>query len=424
MKINLIGCSHHESAIAVREQLAFTPQQAEDALSQFRSRYPDTEAVLLSTCNRTEFYTAAGEDQNCPSPEEIADFLAGYHGISPVEVLEDLFQRTGADVVRHLFTVAASLDSMVVGEAQILSQVKQAYDLATRHNDAMPLTHTIFQRAINVAKRVATETAIQERRVSIPSVAVADFASQIFERFDDKKVIVIGAGEMGEETLTYLIDRGANDIVITNRHYDRAADLAQRMRGVAEGWDQLDRLLVEADLVISTTGASEPIVTLDDYMRVEKSRQQKTLFILDLAVPRDFDAKIGDRINVFLYTVDDLKDVCDKNVKLREKEWPKALKIIEHETEKFMAELSHRATGPTIRRLKLMADEMKQDELDRLLRKLDQLDMKSRREIEMSFDRLVNKLLHPPLESLRDHSKDGTPHGLIDALRRLFQLKD
>jgi glutamyl-tRNA reductase len=321
--------------------------------------------------------------------------------------------------------VAASLDSMVVGEAQILSQVKQAYEMAGAQNSAGPLTHTAFQAAIRVAKRVATQTRINEKRVSIPSVAVADFASGIFERFDDKRVLVIGAGEMGEETLRYLIDEGAHDITIINRSLPRAEELAARTRGRAEPWDRLFELLVEADLVISTTGAKEPIVTLEQYRQVEQQRGQRPIFVLDLAVPRDFDPAVGSEgINVYLYSIDDLRKACDKNRAAREREWPKAERIIEEETARFMTELHHRATGPTIRRLKDRADQVKVEELERLLNKLTGLDERQRKEIERSFDRVVNKLLHPPLESLRDEAQSGAPQGLIEALKRLFQLSD
>jgi glutamyl-tRNA reductase len=261
--------------------------------------------------------------------------------------------------------------------------------------------------------------------VSIPSVAVADFAAGIFERFDDKRVLVIGAGEMGEETLRYLIDEGAHDIVIVNRSLPRAEELAGRTCGRAEPWERLSDLLGEADLVISTTGASEPIVTLADYRAIEQRRQQRPIFILDLAVPRDFDPEIGATgINVYLYSIDDLRAECEKNRAAREREWPQAERIIEDETLRFMADLHHRATGPTIRRLKDRAEQVKEEELARLLNKLGNLDERTRKEIERSFERVVNKLLHPPLESLRDEAQRGAPHGLLDALKRLFQLSD
>jgi len=423
MKLQVIGCSHHNSSIEKRERLAFSPQQTHEALSQFRRQYPETEAVLLSTCNRVELYTAAENSAGAPSHHDVVHFLADFHQLNPAELFDDLFERTGEDAIRHLFTVAASLDSMVVGESQILSQVKQAYDLATGDNCTGPLTHTAFQSAIRVAKRVANETAVNEKRVSIPSIAVADFASQIFERFDDKRVLVIGAGEMGQETLRYLIDEGARDIIIINRSIEKSQQVAQQIAGRAEPWDRLQQLLVEADLVVSATGATQPIFTLDNYRQIEHDRYQRPLFILDLAVPRDFDPGIGDCIGVFLYSVDDLHQACENNRRLREKEWPKAELIIEEETARFIADFHHRATGPTIRRLKKQADQIKNEELSRLLNKID-LDDRSLEEVQRSFDRFVNKLLHPPLESLRDEAQQGAPHGLLEALKRLFQLSD
>ena len=422
MKLQMVGCSHHNSSVEVRGRLAFSPTQLDEALRSLRERYPHTEAVLLSTCNRVEVYTAAEDADQGPSHQEVAEFLAEFHGLNVYDIFDDLFERTGEDAVRHLFTVSASLDSMVVGEPQILAQVKQAYELASARRSTGPLTNQIFQAALKVAKRVATETSINEKRVSIPSVAVADFARNIFERFDDKRVLVIGAGEMGEETVRYLQDQGARDICVINRSFERARDLAERWQGSALHWDQLGQALAEADLVVSTTGAEEPIVTLTEYRRIEDARYQRDLFVLDLAVPRDFDPAIGDCLNVYLYSLDDLREACDRNRQARDKEWPRAMHIVEQETVRFMAELNHRATAPIIKRLKQGWQERKEDELRRLYNKLPNLDERSREEINQSFERLINKLLHPPLETLRAESKEGTPHGLLDAIRRLFHL--
>lgn len=423
MKLQMVGCSHHNANVAIREKLAFNPDQARIALAKMRERFPETESVLLSTCNRTELYFAAENAAVCPSHHDVVDFLAEFHGLEPQDVFDNLFERTGEDAVRHLFTVASSLDSMVVGEAQILSQVKQAYEMATNLSNAGPLTHAAFQCAMRVAKRVATETSINQKRVSIPSVAVV-FAREIFETFADKKILVIGAGDMGEDTLRYLKDDGARDIRIVNRSLQRAADLAERMGGTPYEWKELHRLLVEADLVVSTTGATEPIILAGEFRAIERERYQRPLVVLDLAVPRDFDPAVGDMAGVYLYSIDDLESACDANRKAREKEWPAAERLIEEETARFMTDLHHRATGPTIKRLKARADELKIDELARLLNKLNTLDDRSREEIRRSFDRLVNKLLHPPLESLRDEAAQGAPHGLLDALKRLFRLQD
>jgi glutamyl-tRNA reductase len=425
MKLQVIGCSHHSASVEIRERLAFSPDQARRALQSLRERYPNTEAVLLSTCNRVELYVANENGEQCPSHHEVVQFLAEFHGLNTEEVFNDLFEHTGEDFVRHLFTVAASLDSMVVGEAQIIGQVKQAYELAQTENSVGPLTNSAFQSALRVAKRVASETAIQQKRISIPSVAVADFARQFFERFDDKHILVIGAGEMGEETIRYLLDEGAKHITVVNRSLERAEMLAEKMGGKVAVWDQLTDLLVAADLVVSTTGATQPIVTVSDFRKIDQRRYQRPLFILDLAVPRDFDPAIGEFNGVYLCSVDDLQKTCDRNRRDREKEWPKAERIIEEETERFMTDLHHRATGPTIKRLKARADEVKQEELQRLFNKMGvAFDEKSRNEVERSFDRLINKLLHPPLESLRSEASKEQPQNLLDALKRLFRLSD
>jgi glutamyl-tRNA reductase len=424
MKIQMVGCSHHNTSIERRERLAFTPAQVRDALGAFRQEFPKVEAVLLSTCNRMEVYTASESAAEGVSHQQVAEFLADFHRLPLEEIFDDLFERTGDDAVRHLFTVAASLDSMVVGEPQILAQVKEAYRLAMQENSTGPLTHSIFQAALRVARRVASETSIHQRRVSIPSVAIGDFASQIFERFDDKKVLVIGAGEMAEETLRYLRDAGARDITVANRNAAHAARLAASWSAATAAWSDLSRKLIEADLVISATGAPRPVVTLADYRQIEAARYQRPLFILDLAIPRDFEPAIGDCLQVFLYSIDDLRAACEANRAERDADLPAALAIVEQETARFMADLYHRSTGPMIRRLKQDWQKPKEDELRRLFNKLPDLDDRSREEICQSFDRLLNKLLHPPLEALRDEAQQGIPHALLDALKRLFQLRD
>ncbi len=423
MTLLVVGVSHHDTPLAIRERLAFSNGQARAALAGWRDRFADCEIVLLSTCNRTELY-AASENESEPDAQEIAEFLAGCHGLAREEVAEHLFCLEGEDAVRHLFTVAASLDSMVVGEAQILSQVKQAYQLATEERATGPLTHAAFQAAIKAARRVAGETTVHQRRVSIPSVAVADFAGQIFERFEDKSTLVIGAGEMAEETIRYLRDKGVRDIAVVNRSADRAAELAARWQGRAICWEDLDAAMVEADLVISTTGADEPVIAFDRFIGIEAAREQRPLFILDLAVPRDFAPEIAGRPDVYLYSIDDLSAACERNRKARDKQLPAAEKIIEQETTRFMADLHHRAMGPVIRRLRQGWQKPKEEEIQRLFNKLPDLSAHQQEEIRQAFERLVNKLLHPPLESLRDESRHGIPSALMDAISRLFQLKD
>jgi glutamyl-tRNA reductase len=254
---------------------------------------------------------------------------------------------------------------------------------------------------------------------------VAEYAKQIFERFDDKQVLVIGAGEMGEETLRYLTDEGARHVTVINRSLPRAEELATRWNGRAVPWERLHEQLVAADLVVSTTGATQPIVTLEDYRRIEAERFQRPLFVLDLAVPRDFDPAIADQgLSVYLYCIDDLRTACERNRREREQELPVALGIVEAEAAEFMADLNRRATGPIIRRLRQGWQQPMEDELRRLFNKLPELDGRARGEIEQAFERLINKLLHPPLESLRDEARSGVPHALLEAIKRLFQLKD
>jgi len=423
MLVQIVGCSHHGTSIAMRERLSFTAEQTREALDRWRRVFPQVESVLLSTCNRVELYSAT-DQQNAPTFDQMAAFLARFHGIEPDEVAACLYRHSDDAAVRHLFTVTSSLDSMVLGEPQILAQVKQAYQLATQQDNTGPLMHSLFQTALRVARRVASETAIHQRRVSIPSVAVADFARQVFERFDDKRVLVVGAGEMAEETLQYLRDEGARQITVVNRHFDRAAELANRWQGQARRWEELAEAVAAADVVVSTTGAGQWIVTLESFLQMETLRRPRPLFILDLAMPRDFEPGIGDRPDVYLYSMDDLQAACQRNRNHRDKELPAAMHIIDQETARYMAGLYHRTISPVIEQLRLGWQIPKEDELQRLLNKLPDLDDRAKDEIRHSFDRLVNKLLHPPLMSLRDESRQGVPRGLLDALARLFQLKD
>jgi glutamyl-tRNA reductase len=426
VRLIMIGVSHRHSSLAVRERLAFTPAQTLDALAAWRVSHPDAEAVLLATCHRVELYAASEDAENPIDTATLTRHLANFHNVPLDEIRSELFSLEGEQAVRHLFRVAASLDSMVLGEAQILSQVKQAYEGAREVGSTGPVTHAFFQAAIRVARRVAGETTLHRHRVSIPSVAIADFAARIFERFDDKRVLVIGAGKMAQETLRYLADAGARRITVLNRDYQRAQALADEWRGGAVPWADLIGQLVTADLVISTTGADRPLVTLPEYQqKVVPRRYQRPLFILDLAMPRDFEPAIGEELGVYLYGIDDLSDACQRNRAARADALPAAEKIIEQETAAFIAEARHRASGPVIARFREGLENVQLAELERLYERLPELDQRSRQEIRQFADRLVAKMLHPPLESLRDESRNGTQHhGLLEALQRLFQLKD
>ncbi len=426
MKLQMIGCSHHDAAVEFRERVAFSSDQIGDALGAFQKRFPRGELVLLSTCNRIELY-ASGGDEDELDRDAVAEFLADQQQISADEIVDQMIYRTGPEAVEHLFSVAASLDSMVLGEAQILSQVKQAYDLACNSGSAGPLTHAVFQAASRTAKRVQQETSIHRRRVSIPSVAVGEVVPEVFDTLGDKRVVLCGAGEMAEETLRYLKQAGASDICILNRSFERAVALSKAFGAETAPWDTLPQRVTEADLLIGTTSAPDPILDDATFIPLHAKRQNRVLLILDLAVPRDFDVAIGEHPSVYLYQIDDLESACERNRRERKKEWPKATQIISEETQRFMQAINHRATGPVIQRLRNQAQELKQEELDRLIRKLQpaNLDLDSTaREIEKSFDRLINKLLHPPLASIRDDVAEGHRRGLLEALRHLFNLGD
>ncbi len=426
MKLQMIGCSHHDAAVEFRERVSFTAEQVSETLSAFRKRFPKGELVLISTCNRVELY-ASGGDGDVLDHESVAKFLADQQHLRADEVVDQMIYRAGSEAVEHLFTVAASLDSMVLGEAQILSQVKQAYDLALTSGSAGPLTNAVFQAALRTAKRVQDETSIHRRRVSIPSVAVGEVVPEVFDSLSNKRVVLCGAGEMGEETLRYLKQAGATNICILNRSFERAVALAKAFGAETAPWESLNEHVVEADLMIGTTAATEPILDDATFRALHAKRHGRVMLILDLAVPRDFDPSIGDHAGIYLYQIDDLESACERNRTERKKEWPKAKKIIDDETQRFIQAINHRASGPVIQRLRSQAQEVKQEELERLLNKLEggQLDdAEVGKEIEKSFDRLVNKLLHPPLSSIRDDAAEGHRHGLLDAMRRLFNLGD
>ncbi len=422
MNVQVVYCTHHTASLAVRERLAFSSEeQLHRAYTRLQADFPESELVLLSTCNRVEVYTA-GEQQECaPSREQLARFFSEFHQVPLGDFHGDLLEQTGPEAVRHLFQVASSVDSMVLGEPQIVNQVKEAYRIAYQNTACGPLTNALFQRAIEVSKRIRSETRLSEGRVSVASVAVGEFGKSIFDRFDDKTVLVIGAGEMAEETLRYLKNEGVHEIVVVNRSPGRAEKLAAEWGGTAEPFEDLNRWLAAADVIVSTTGAERPIVDVARFSEVRQAGGEKPIFILDLGAPRDFEPAVADvDDNVFLYDIDDLETTCEQNRKTRAKEIVRAERIINEETARFMHEVYHRATGPIIKRLREQWHDVSRQEIERLFHKLEHLDEKDRRQIERAVERVVNKLLHPPLETLRDEAREGPPHGLLDALKRLF----
>ena len=423
LMLRVIGLNHRSAPLEVREQLVFSPTQVAVALTAWQDQTTDLEAVLLSTCNRTEFYVATPEDE-LPDTGQLLQFLL-YQKSSPptgFTLASQVFTLDDCDAAEHLFAVTAGLDSMVLGEVQILSQVKTAYQLALEADTVGPWIHALFQTALKTAKQVATETALHKHRISIPSIAVSDFARQVFERFEDKNILVFGAGDMGKDTLQYLVEHGAKSITVLNRHQERAEKLAAQFGGKVADWQCRFDLMTEADIVISTTSADEPVVTLADYQAIEPKRAGRTLFVLDLAVPRDFEPAIAQCAGVHLYSIDDLAEVCNKNREERDREVPKAEKIVHRAAEALMQLLNHRQNGTVIQQLRERWTKTKDAELQRLFNKLPELGKREQEEIRYAFERLLAKYLHSPLESLRDEPPDGESHKLVDALKKLFRL--
>jgi glutamyl-tRNA reductase len=276
MNVQVVYCSHQTTSLAVRERLAFASgEQLTRAYESLRTTFPNSEHVVLSTCNRVEIYTAQdgpGQDDAGPPPTEdqVAEFLSQFHGVPRDDLCGTLLAQKGPEAVRHLFEVSSSLDSMVLGEPQIVNQVMEAYRVAQENDACGPLTHALFQGAMRVSARVRSETTLAEGRVSIASVAVGDFGKSIFDRFHDKTVVVIGAGEMAEETLRYLKDEGVREIVVINRSLDRAERLAADWGGTARPFDELDAWMAKADVIVSTTGAARPIVDAARFAAVRR----------------------------------------------------------------------------------------------------------------------------------------------------------
>jgi len=435
MKLHMIGCSHHHTPLQLRQQLAFSHEQILRALSTLKSQCPGVEAVLLSTCNRVELYAAGVDESSVPNVGFLRQFLLDFHHQSSTDYEQHLKNFSDAQAIEHLFTVASSLDSLVVGESQILSQVKQAYEVSNAAELAGPIVHAAFQHASHVAKRVTNETEIHSKRVSVPSVAISEIATEFFERLDDKQIVIIGTGEMGEEAVRYLHAAGAKRVTLVNRSTDRARQVADAFNHefhgslmvATEDWDRLGACIMQADLVISTTAASEPIMSLEAYQTLHDLRKKRsTQLILDLAVPRDFDDRIGQLPQVYLYSVDDLQKVCDRNLDFRRQQWPIAKRIISEETIRFIGDIQHRQTGPTIQALREQAQQIKQAEFGRLCNRLSNhsVSPESLDEISQTLDRLVNKMLHSPLQSLREESTTDEHATLLSALKRLFKIKD
>jgi glutamyl-tRNA reductase len=428
MNLVAIGCSYKTTPVEVRERLAFKDEQLPRAHTELCAGF-DCEGVILSTCNRVELYVGkvlgALEHRSAENldAETIAEFFADFHNLPLAAVRPHLYIHRQEEAVRHLFRVAASLDSLIVGEGQIAGQVKKAYEYAIRDDSVGPLLHALFRHARRVARRVRTETGIAHGHVSVSSAAV-DYVKQVFDHFGDKTILVIGAGKMGELTLKHLRQLKPRRIWVTNRSSEKAESVARGCGGEAHPWDKLDDLLARADIVLSTTGAPEPIVTRQRYEPIAARRSGGPLVVLDIAVPRDFDPRIHDGDRTCLFNIDDLKRIREATLADRLKHVEPAETIVQQETKAFLKDWSRRRHGPVIARLTQDFDSKRREVVRELLGKLNgRLTDEDRRHIEGAFRLLLNRLLHGPITALTEETPSSGGHTLLDALRKLFRLE-
>lgn len=418
----VVGISWRTAPVAVREKLAFREEELADTLRAMQRELPAVgEALLVSTCNRVEIYGVAKPGQDAASA--VRRFIAETRGQKPADIADVLYDYRGDAAIRHVFRVASALDSLVLGEAQILGQLKQAYGVAGDAGTSGPVLGRCLERAFGVAKRVRSETTIARGASNVSTVAV-ELAGRVFGDLSGKSVLVIGAGKMSTLAARHLYANGAKHIVVTNRSPAKAETLAAEIDGIAKPFDGLLELLAEADVVISSTGAREPILTKSLFKKVTKARRYRQMMVIDIAVPRDAEPAIGEMENVFLYDIDDLEKVVASNLAERAKAAEQASKIVEHEAGQFEHWLKSQGVVPTIRALREkfahIADAEVNKVLDQLARK-EHTREQQREIIQRLVQLVVNKLLHPPTAKLRAaHGDDATLRA--EVLCELFDL--
>jgi glutamyl-tRNA reductase len=420
-RLLLLGLNHTTAPLEVREKLAFNAQQRLEALARFRERFADSEAVLVSTCNRVELY-AAREVHGHPRVEEMIEFLAQCHGLDPQAFADHVYQKSDREVVEHLFAVTSSLDSMVLGETQIIGQVREAYDVAVTAQTAAASLNPLFQRAIAVGKQVMHETALAEGRLSVASVAV-DYARNIFESFKDKTILSIGAGKMAALVLQGFAGLSPGRLLVCNRNPEKATELASRFNGQAVAFENLSDHLVAADVVMTSTGAAHPIITRNQFESLLRQRRYRPVFLIDIAVPRDIEASVGKLDNVYLYNLDDLQEVVSRTQAQRKDAIAAARAIVDRQVEDYAAWHRQRELGPAIHQLYNRYHRVAQEELARTLNKLPNISPAEKAHLEDLARRIVNKLLHDPVQVLRRSDSLHLPAGqYLHALEKLFQL--
>ena len=400
MSILLIGLNHRTAPVEIREQLAFSREGVATALLLFRNQFPTAEAAIISTCNRVEMIIAS--DSEKPTINDVLSFIAQSRDLPVAQFKPYLYTLSEEQACRHFFRVASGLDSMVLGENQIVNQVKQAFASASEQGTTGRTLNRMFHHAFEVSKRVRTETKISLGKVSVSSVAV-DIASRIFEDFSSKQTLVIGAGEMAQLVCEHLREHNASRFVVTTRTLNNAKALAEACKGTAVPFDQLDAQLAEADIVIAATSCPMPFLTVERIREAQKRRGGRLLFFIDLAVPRNVDPEVGKLNHTYVYDVDALGRIVAENQQQRTAQLEVAEKILDDEVAAFMQWLDQTKLNPVIEQMYRDARDVSEVELHRLLRRCPDLSDTEREAVTQLVDRLVNKFMHPCVSVLRRH---------------------
>ncbi len=413
----VLGVNHKTTPVEIREKLVFSDPR--EPLRKLFSIPGVKECCFLSTCNRVEVFFVGNPADS--TKDEIRNMLFANSGVTDKETKRYTFLFQEIEAINHLFRVAASLDSMIVGEAQILGQLKQAFRNAMEQNCTGIILNRFIQKSFSVAKRIRTETRIGSSAVSI-SYAAVELAKKIFGNLKNKKVLLVGAGEMAELAAEHLITHGIGEVIVANRTFERAVKLARRFNGSAVALSELVTQLEIADIVISSTGASDLILRKQDVKPIMRQRKHRPLFLIDIAVPRDLDPKINDFDNVYLFDIDDLQNVIEVNKSERRKEADKAERIVTEETLKFTQWLENFEVTPTIMAIREKADAIRTAELAKTLSQLKDLSPKEIKSIEILTTSLINKLLHDPLNFLKSNSAPDEKEMKLDLTRKIFGL--
>lgn len=416
--IILIGLNHKTAPVALRECLAFDGDDSEQAIRELHDLPEISEVMLLSTCNRVEVVLSAEDPE--AAVHSVKQFLLDSRDVPQDQIDEAVYVHHNDEAIRHLFRVASSLDSMVVGEPQILGQVKTAYHEATRCSTSGVILNRLLHRTFFVAKRVRSETGIGDHAVSI-SYAAIELARKIFGDLTGKKVLLIGAGEMAELAVEHLIRHHAGDIYVANRTFERGVDLADRFQGTAIRFEEIVSTLSEVDIVISSTGAPEYVVTRPEVKSVMKRRRNRPVFFIDIAVPRDIDPEINRINNIYVYDIDDLNGIVDENIEDRRKEAVKGERIIDEAVIKFHQWMDSLDVVPTIKELRQKITDIVQSEIDRTLNGTELSDAE-RAAVGRMIPSLVNKILHHPTALLKGSGCHGDQAIYLDITRKLFKL--